>query len=190
MRGLHPDYKAYVEPKQPKDLAEALKFTQIFDDIGCQSKGGFGKGKEKEKFLIKRTFFKDNKGGAGLSESYKGQGGRWQKKPRPGKPKSKNCIDKKDQYKKARKENVCFNCFEPGHAKAKCPKLRTGRSPSDAKKDRKLSRQVHTVQQLPLNSAKFLEIVVSQLSDTHKCCVTQMMWQPLVGPHNLLCLYG
>ena len=27
MRGLHPDYEAYVEPKQPKDLVEALKFA-------------------------------------------------------------------------------------------------------------------------------------------------------------------
>ena len=64
-------------------------------------KGGFGKGKEKNKFLMKKKFFKENKGGAGLSESYKGQGGRWRKRPCLGKPKSKNCIDKKDQYKKA-----------------------------------------------------------------------------------------
>ena len=58
MRGLHPDYEAYVEPKQPKDLAKALKFAQIYDDIGCRLKGGFGKRKEKEKFLMKRKFFK------------------------------------------------------------------------------------------------------------------------------------
>lgn len=32
MRGLHPNYKAYVEQKQPTDLAEALKFAQIYDD--------------------------------------------------------------------------------------------------------------------------------------------------------------
>ena len=54
MRGLHPDYEAYVEPKQPKDLAEALRFVQIFDDIGRWSKGGFGKGEEKEKFSTKK----------------------------------------------------------------------------------------------------------------------------------------
>ena len=36
MRGIHPDYEAYVEPKQPTDLAKALKFTQIYDDIGHQ----------------------------------------------------------------------------------------------------------------------------------------------------------
>ena len=101
MRDLNLDYEAYVESKQSKALAEALKFAQIFDDIGCRSKGGFGKGKEKEKFLMKRKFFKENKGGTGLSESYKGQGGRWRKKPRPRKPKSKSHINKKDQYKKA-----------------------------------------------------------------------------------------
>ena len=115
MRGLHPNYEAYVEPKKPKDLAEALKFAQIFDDIGRQTKGVFGKGKEKEKFSTKRKFFKENKGGAGSSESYKGQGGRWRKKLRTGKHKRKNRIDKKDQYKKAQKENLCFNCFEPRH---------------------------------------------------------------------------
>ena len=31
MRGPHLDYGAYVEPKQPKDLVEALKFAQIFE---------------------------------------------------------------------------------------------------------------------------------------------------------------
>ena len=156
-------------------MAEALKFAQIFDDIGRRSKGGFGKGKEKEKFLTKRKFFKGNEGGAGSSESYKGQGGR-RKRPRPGKTKSKNRIDKKDQYEKARKENLCFNCFEPGHAKAECPKLKTGHSSSDSKKDGKPSRQVHTIQRLPLNSAEFSEVVVSHLSNTHECCVTQTMW--------------
>ena len=139
MRGLHAYYKAYVEPKQPKDLAKALKFVQIFDDIGRWWKGGFGKGKEKENFSTKRKFFKENKGGAGLSESYKGQGGQWWKKPDPRKPKSKSSIDKKDQYKKARKENLCFNCFKPGHAKVECPKLKIGHSSSDAKKDGKPS---------------------------------------------------
>ena len=132
MRGLYPHYEVYVEPKRPKDLAEALKFAQIFDDIGRRSKGGFGKGKEKEKFLTKRKLFKENKGGAGLSNSYKGQGGWWRNKPHPRKPKSKNCIDKKDQYKKAQKENLCFYCFEPRHAKAKCPKLKIGHSSNDA----------------------------------------------------------
>ena len=46
---------------------------------------------------MKTKFLKENKGDGGLSKSYKGQGGRWQKQPRPGNPKSKNCIDKKDQ---------------------------------------------------------------------------------------------
>ena len=48
MRGLHLDYEAYVELKQPKDLAEALKFAMIYDDFGRSLKGVFGKGKEKE----------------------------------------------------------------------------------------------------------------------------------------------
>ena len=147
----------------------------------------FGKGKEKDKFSAKRKFFKE-KGGS--SESFKGQGGCWKKKLRPGKPKSQNKSVKKDQYEKARKENLCFNCFEPGHAKADCPKLKAGGSSNGAKKDGKPSRQVHTVQRLPLIAVEFSEVVVSHSSDTHKCCVTQAMWQPLVRPHDLVCLYG
>ena len=85
MGGLHPDYEAYVEPKQPKDLVVALKFAQIYDDISHTSKGAFGKGKEKDKFSTKRKFFKEK---GGLSESYKRQGGCWKKKPRLDKPKS------------------------------------------------------------------------------------------------------
>ena len=75
MRSLHPNYQVYVESKQPKDLAKALKFTQIYDDIGCRSKGAFKKGKEKEPFFLKRKFFKIQKGGRGVSESFRGQGG-------------------------------------------------------------------------------------------------------------------
>ena len=133
----------YVEPKQPKDLAKALKFAQIYDDISCRSRGVFGKGKEKDKFLAKRKFFKEK---GGLSESFKGQGGRWKKKPRPEKFKNQNKQNKKDKYEKACKDNLCFSCFEPGHTKVDCLKLKAGRSPSNAKKDGKLSRQVHTVQ--------------------------------------------
>ena len=59
MRGLQPDYEVYVEPKQPKDLAKVLKFAQIYDDISCRSRGVFGKGKEKDKFSVKRKFFKE-----------------------------------------------------------------------------------------------------------------------------------
>ena len=41
MRGLHLDYEAYVEPKQPKDLVEALKFTMtlVIDQKGVLVKG-------------------------------------------------------------------------------------------------------------------------------------------------------
>ena len=70
MRGLNPNYEAYVEPKQPKDLAKALKFAQIYDNIGRRSKGVFRKGKEKEPFFLKRKFFKIEKGGTGVSESF------------------------------------------------------------------------------------------------------------------------
>ena len=142
MRGLQPDYEAYVEPKQPKNLAEALKFAQTYDDISRRSRGVFGKGKE-NKFLAKRKFFKE-KGGS--SESFKGQGGRWKKKPHLEKFKNQNKKNKKDKYEKALKDNLCFRCFEPGHITVDCPKLKAGRSPSNAKKDGKPSRQVHTVQ--------------------------------------------
>ena len=109
MRGLQPDYEACVEPKQPKDLDKTFKFAQIYDDIGHRSKGAFEKSKEKDQFSLKRKFFKAKKGGSGTSESFRGQGGRWKKKPRPRKPKSQNKLGKKDQYEKARKENLCFN---------------------------------------------------------------------------------
>ena len=124
-------------------MAEALKFAQIYDDINRRSRGVFGKGKKKEKFSTKRKFFKEK---GGLSESFKGQGGRWKKKPRPEKFKNQNKQNKKDKYEKAHKDNLCFSCFEPRHTKVDCPKLKTGRSPSDAKKDGKPSRQVHTIQ--------------------------------------------
>ena len=90
MRGLNPDYEAFVELKQPKDLAEALKYAQIYEDIGRRSKGAFEKAKEKEPFTLKRKYFKSDKGGSGSSESFRGQGGHWKKKLRPGKPKSQN----------------------------------------------------------------------------------------------------
>ena len=48
MRGLSLDYEAYVEPKQPKDLAEALKYAQIYDDITSRSKGVSGKVRKKK----------------------------------------------------------------------------------------------------------------------------------------------
>ena len=47
MRGLHLENEAYVESKQPKNLVEALKFAQIYDDISRRSKKAFGKGKER-----------------------------------------------------------------------------------------------------------------------------------------------
>ena len=50
MRGVHVDYEAHVKLKQPKDLVEALKFAQIYDNISHRSKGAFEKGKEKEAF--------------------------------------------------------------------------------------------------------------------------------------------
>ena len=106
-----------------------------------------------------------------------------------GKPKIKNCIDNKDQYKKARKENLCFNCFDPRHAKANCPKLKTKHCPSDAKKDGKPSRQVHIMQRLSPKSTEFSKVVVSHLRNTHECCVTQTMWQPSIGPHDLVHMY-
>ena len=46
------------------------------------------------------------------------------------------------------------------------------------------------VQRLPLIVGEFSEVVVSHSSDTHECCVTQAMWQPSVGPHDLVRLYG
>ena len=190
IKGLHPDYEAYVAPKQPKDLAKALKFTQIYDNIGHRLKGAFKKGKEKVSFSLKRKFFNTEKEGTRVSESFRGQGGCWKKKPRLGKPKNQSKLAKKDQYDKARKENLCFNCFEPGHAKATGPKLQFGHSSNKAKKNAKPSKQVHTVQRLPLSSRELLEIVVSHMSDMHECCVTQVMWQPSVGPHDLVHLYG
>ena len=52
-----------------------------------------------------------------MSESFRGQGGHWKKKPCLGKPKNQSKYAKKDQYEKAYKKNLCFNCFDLGHAK-------------------------------------------------------------------------
>ena len=72
MRDLHLNYEAYVESKQPKDLAKTLKFTHIYDNIGHRSKRVFKKGKEKEPFSLKRKFFEIAKGGTRVSESFRG----------------------------------------------------------------------------------------------------------------------
>ena len=79
---------------------------------------------------------------------------------------------------------------EAGHSKATCPKLVVGGSSNGAKKDGKSSRQLHTIQTLTLSSAEFIEVTVGHTDSTHACCVTQTMWQPSVGPHDLVCLYG
>ena len=64
------------------------------------------------------------------------------------------------------------------HAKAVfCPKLKARGNSHDTKKDRKTSRQVHIVQWLPLNFKEFSKVVMSHMSETHECCVTQAMWQ-------------
>ena len=90
MRGLNPNYGAYVEPKQPKYLVEDLKYAHIYTDITHRSKLVFGKGKDKETFNLKRKFFKNDKERGGASESFRRQGGRWKKKLRPRKPKNKS----------------------------------------------------------------------------------------------------
>ena len=77
---------------------------------------------------MKRKFFKSDKGSGNASELNKDQSGRWKKKPRQGKPKNQSKQAKKEQYDKARKDNLCFNCFEAGHTKAACPKLGAGGS--------------------------------------------------------------
>ena len=82
MRGLHPNYDAYVELKHLNNLVEALKFAQIYDDIGHRSKGAFRKGKEKRLFFLKRKFSKIEKGDTRVSEFFKGKGGHWKKKSR------------------------------------------------------------------------------------------------------------
>ena len=74
MRGLHLDYEAYVELKQPKDLIEALKFAHIYDNIGHRSKGAFIKGKKKEPFSLKMKFFKIEKGHMGVLQKRRSKG--------------------------------------------------------------------------------------------------------------------
>ena len=80
-----------------------------------------------------------------MNESFRRQGGYWKKKACPRRPKNQSKLAKKDQYDKARKENLCFNYFQFGHAKAACLKLTTRSSSSNTKKHAKPSRQVHTM---------------------------------------------
>ena len=112
-------------------------------------------------FSLKRKFFKTEKGDIGMSGSFRGQERRWKKKLCPRKPKNQSKMAKKDEYDKARKENLCLNCFELGHAKATCPELTVERSSNDAKKDAKPSKEVHTMQRLPLNSKVFKSSLIS-----------------------------
>ena len=51
MRGLHPSYEAYVEPKQLANLVKALEFSQIYDYITFRSEKAHGKGEDKKKFM-------------------------------------------------------------------------------------------------------------------------------------------
>ena len=74
MRGLNPNYEAYIELKQPKYLAKALKYAKIYDDITHRSKAMSRKGKDKEMVILKRKLFKNDKGVRGASDSFRGQG--------------------------------------------------------------------------------------------------------------------
>ena len=82
-------------------MVEALEFAQIYNDIGCRSKGPLKKDKEKKKFSLKRKVFKTVKGGRRVSESFRRQGGCWNKKSCPRKPKNQSKMAKKYQYEKA-----------------------------------------------------------------------------------------
>ena len=54
-------------------------------------------------------------------------------------------IVKKEQYDRARKENLCFNCFEVGHSSAAYPKLGTRGHSRNSTKDGKSLWQLHTI---------------------------------------------
>ena len=91
-------HNSWIEPpllEKPFGRSFSLKFAQICDNIGRRSKGAFKKGKEKELFSLKRKFFKLEKGGTWVSESFRGQGGHWKKKMHPGKLKNHSKLTKK-----------------------------------------------------------------------------------------------
>lgn len=90
-RGLKDDYLEYVEPLQPKDLAEAIQYAQIFDDIKRRSaRGGSSRAEssEKRRSCLKRKGFRSEKQGDKTDQE--GHGGHWSKKPRPSRKKKRH----------------------------------------------------------------------------------------------------
>ena len=190
-RGLTNEYLEYIEPLQPRDLSEAIKYAQIYDDIkrrGARDGAGRAESRDQKGSSFKRKGFRGVKQGDGGDQG--SPSGRGSKKPRPFKRKRDSELHKKDLYAKARKENRCFGCNEIGHTKAECPKNRTDASGSEPRRDGKSSRQSHTVQRLPLGFEEFREVTVCHCDKHHVCSVSPLMWQPTVGPHDMVRMYG
>ena len=76
-----------------------------------------------------------DKGLGGQSETQREQSRRWSKKLCHFREKNPSKTSKKEEYEKARKENLCFNYFEAGHSKVACPKLVARGSSNATKKD-------------------------------------------------------
>ena len=69
------------------------------------------------------------------------------------------------------------------HPKKDCPTLK--------KKGPSKDKQVHTVQDLPLElSSQYSQVEVSHMDVMHECHLTSSMWKPTFGPHDLVHMHG
>ena len=88
----------------------------------------------------------------------------------------------KEDYERAKKENLCFVCLGK-HNKKDCPQVQKAR-PSQ-------SKQMHMVQVLPLElSPRYSSVEVLHVDVQHECQLTPSMWQPSFGPHELVRMHG
>ena len=175
IRGLEPDLQKAVESKDPKTLDEAIKQAHIYGDPQDED--------DHDKTQHTRTMSTTNENAhASFSVRHK-------RKFRPAqvqqakKPKgSQGGPLSKDDFERAKRDNLCFNCLGK-HPKKDCPKGKTA-GPGKEK-------AVHMVQLLPLESStKYASVQVSHTEAVHDCCLTTSMWQPTFGPHELVRMHG
>lgn len=145
----------------------------------------------KESFNVKRKFFRGSKGLWGQNELQRGQGRHWSLSNHAI-LKRRICLrlSKKQQYERARKENLCLNYFEPRHSKAVYTKLRTGGSSNNTEKYEKSSQSLHAIHILSLGYFDFRQVSVSHTNSTHAFCISQTMSQSSLILYGLVCLYG
>ena len=89
------------------------------------------------------------------------------------------------EYERAKKEKLCYNCLSKEHEKKNGPQL------SLKNKDKGTEKATHMVQKLPLDaSLKYFALEVLHTVEMHECFLTISMWQETFGPHDLVHMHG